>query len=383
MKSLILSLIATVVFVPSVAFAQFSSDLGFASHDALTFSSDTFIAGDTIRIYAKIENFGTEDASGYVSFHQGTIPVVDSQVISVRAGGEDEEVFVDFVIPETSFNIRAEIKGTDPADENSSNNIKISSLISPVQDSDGDGVEDDADNCPDDANNSQSDNDGDGIGDACDDDDDNDTLTDDVEDELGTDPEDADTDDDGLNDAEDPFPLDPLNGEGDEEEVIEEVVPQETEPEEPQIEEEPVEEAQVVSEASEEISELNDISTTELTISPNAVFTYEQISWNTYRFEVLGFDDNVYRYEWEFGDGVRSSRPVVEHEYRTFGSYDVSLSVIDADGTAAEDETRVVISFFNFGNPYLTVIIIFLVVLFAVSLGFLIHTILLGSTKKK
>ena len=41
-------------------------------------------------------------------------------------------------------------------------------------DTDGDGVGDDCDNCPDDANSDQLDSDGDGTGDACDTDDDGD-----------------------------------------------------------------------------------------------------------------------------------------------------------------------------------------------------------------
>jgi hypothetical protein len=45
-------------------------------------------------------------------------------------------------------------------------------------DSDGDGVADDADNCPSVSNPTQADTDGDGAGDACDDDDDNDLVLD-------------------------------------------------------------------------------------------------------------------------------------------------------------------------------------------------------------
>ena len=48
-------------------------------------------------------------------------------------------------------------------------------------DTDGDGVLDGVDNCPDDANADQHDTDGDGHGDACDTDDDNDTVLDDVD----------------------------------------------------------------------------------------------------------------------------------------------------------------------------------------------------------
>lgn len=55
-------------------------------------------------------------------------------------------------------------------------------------DSDGDGVPDTTNNCPNDDNPGQTDTDQDGQGDACDTDDDDDGLTDDEELSIGTDP---------------------------------------------------------------------------------------------------------------------------------------------------------------------------------------------------
>jgi len=69
-----------------------------------------------------------------------------------------------------------------------------------VPDSDGDGVPDSVDNCPDDANPLQENNDGDGQGDVCDPDDDNDGLSDTEEAGIGSDPLLADTDGDGITD---------------------------------------------------------------------------------------------------------------------------------------------------------------------------------------
>jgi len=69
-------------------------------------------------------------------------------------------------------------------------------------DDDNDGIDDDLDNCPDDANANQADNDVDSIGDVCDDDDDNDGIDDD----LDNCPDDAnanqaDNDGDSIGDA--------------------------------------------------------------------------------------------------------------------------------------------------------------------------------------
>jgi hypothetical protein len=71
-------------------------------------------------------------------------------------------------------------------------------------DGDNDGIADAVDNCPSDYNPAQTDTDGDGLGDVCDDDDDNDGFTDEVETYLGTDPLDACPD----GPSDDAWPLD-------------------------------------------------------------------------------------------------------------------------------------------------------------------------------
>ncbi|HUW82479.1 MAG TPA: thrombospondin type 3 repeat-containing protein [Phycisphaerae bacterium] len=91
----------------------------------------------------------------------------------------------------------------------------------PLGDADGDGVDDEVDNCPAVANPDQLDTDNDGLGDACDDDDDADGLSDADEALFGTDPVDPDSDDDGMLDGAEVLAADgtgcpdPLNADSD------------------------------------------------------------------------------------------------------------------------------------------------------------------------
>jgi YVTN family beta-propeller protein len=83
--------------------------------------------------------------------------------------------------------------------------VAVAIAVVPFVDTDGDGVIDDLDNCPDIANSDQADADGDGIGDVCEPDTDGDGVIDDLDNcpDIAN-PDQADADNDGVGDACDP-----------------------------------------------------------------------------------------------------------------------------------------------------------------------------------
>lgn len=319
-----------------------SSDLGIHARD-ITFSKP-LIAGERVRLYGEIENFGTEDVSGYVTFFQGSIPIGDSQVVSVRADGQSEDVYVDFTVPNGAFNIRAEIRGTDPGDQNPANDIAMTGLFEPKLDADRDGVEDAKDNCPSVANGNQADLDVDKTGDACD----------------------TDIDGDGVVNGSDAYPYDQSKSK---------IPPPPAPVVTPTVTitppvptpapksattttvKKPAAQTVAVAPKEEPVPEVTapDLLAFEpsepMAVSPKAVFTSERTAWNAFRFSVSSPETAGEILSWNFGDGATSVARDTSHKYRHPGAYIVMLTITGADGKVATDQLTVRVPFFSFGNP--------------------------------
>ncbi len=239
---------------PLTAFAAYTGDISINSKD-IRFSSDTFMEGKTIRIYATAINQSNLDLLGVVRFYANGNQIGGDQAISIFRHKTDD-IFMDFVpLNYGEVKIAVKIFPWEPDIDDPSNNW-IVDYINIVQDSDHDGIPNsidtdmDGDNVPNEkdafpldpkewldtdgdgkGNNvdTDDDNDGvpdtldempldpnetldtdhDGIGNNADTDDDGDGLSDAEELKLGTNPLKADTDGDGVNDKTDAFPLNP------------------------------------------------------------------------------------------------------------------------------------------------------------------------------
>jgi len=348
-------------FLPAHASA---ADLTIKQED-IHFSKTILTTGETVRLYAQVQNVGTEDVVGYVTFFQGDVIIGKSQVISVISGGLPEEIFIDFLVPAGTFNIRAEIQGTDPEDSNPVNNTAITSVFEPIEDADRDSVADKLDNCPSEQNKDQSDADKDGLGNRCDEDDDNDGLTDAVEKELGTNSELKDSDVDGTEDSKDAFPND----------VTKQEFPKPA-PKKVQTipaPAKPVITPKTASAPTPAIAEIpaqvvTKVAPKPVIYSPAAVFVYTHDTWNEFTFNVAGPIDSTVQYEWDFGDGVRSNRTEVTHRFKQSGAYEVTLKIQSQDGGVSREKTTIIVPFFTLQNPFVISLLCFLGLLLVVGI---------------
>ena len=340
-RLLFLTFTALAFFVPVGALAAVDLEL---TNNSIRFSKDTLIAGDQVRVYARVRNTGDEDASGYVFFYNGTKPIGPSQVVSIPAGGSADEVWVDFVIPYADFNIAAELKGVNPEEPNTNNNTGVTYYYTPVIDDDRDGVEDSEDNC-DVANADQSDEDGDGIGDTCDDD-------------FGVEEEPEQNEVEPPVDTQEPVQKEPETEPASEQSVIQRLLNRE---ERVQVEE-VVEDLDAVDLDRRFVNGV-------LNLSVNAQFILSRLDWSTFEFIALKSGTGDATYAWDFGDGATSNQQRISHTFPKPGKYTVTLTVTGEDGTSVQDTEEVSISFFHFSNPFLVAVVVGLIVIIFAGIG--------------
>lgn len=207
---------ATLLFPLAVSAAQDDLVLSPAN---FRFSTNTFLEGKTVRIYATVTSASDNDLRGVVKFFDGKEQIKGDQPVSVLAGKEDS-VFADWVAESGDHTLKALLVPFENDNDDPSNNYveKTVTVFADTDrdgkankddpDDDNDGVLDDTDAFPLNKNESL-DTDGDTLGNNKDEDDDNDGLPDTEETKIGTDPLKLDTDGDSVNDKNDPYPLDP------------------------------------------------------------------------------------------------------------------------------------------------------------------------------
>ena len=185
----LLTLAASVVFSLAPVFSENTSDLSINSVPLFAEPSTGVAEGQLVRLYATVENLGSVDSLGSVQFAVDDVSLGPAVAVSVRAGGNPDEVFVQWPATPGTKKISATLIPLNPEADDPLNNLVITFLQIDF------------------------DTDGDGVGNVFDVDNDNDGLTDEQEEKDGTDPNYPDTDRDGYGDKRDVFPLDPTEHE--------------------------------------------------------------------------------------------------------------------------------------------------------------------------
>lgn len=343
---------------------SYDYDLGINSKD-IFFNKpiDELVEKQPVRIYAGIRNYGNKDVSASVIFLNGATVIKESQVVSVRAGGAVDEVYVDWIVPSGTFNILAQIKNQDPQDQNPSNDSALTKLITPLKDTDGDSLPD-----------------------IKDPDDDNDGVPDDLEIVNNTDPLLIDSDNDGVNDKDDVYPTDPTKSKlvvvtsppvvtpepvidqvtnlmEVKKEVTETVTPKPSVKQVKNSKPEPVVEEKKIEYTTEAFQELQTMPGFELL--SEVQIDKKELGWGRYNFSfttnVPDIQPNDLIFEWDFGDGV-TSKVNGEHKFLRSGTYYVKLRVVGPWGNNISDVEIVNVPFWSIGNLTMWGCVVFLLI---------------------
>ena len=110
---------------------------------------------------------------------------------------------------------------------------------------------------------------------------------------------------------------------------------------------------------------------------PDALIHVEQMNWNTFRFRpsfLLG--EEAQSYHWQFGDGSKGTKRVVQHTYAQPGVYQVQLELFSEDGSRDIVDITLQVGFFHLSNWRLWVLIFLLAAII------IIAAIVAGSSEK-
>jgi hypothetical protein len=328
------------------------SDLGFVVAN-FRFSNSPLIAGESVRFYVTVKNFGNVDSTGYVTMYLSGTIVNTSIPVKVVNGGYFDEVWFDFVVPSNKFNLSLELQNVSPLDVNLANNRYLSPMYEPLVDSDKDGVYDNVDNCQYDVNPDQRDSNGNGIGDVCD---------------LAW-QEVSRSESNVSSDSTSPV-MPNVNTPS----VIKEVTPVINSVQVPANSAITTNSVDIqLSGDNEVIKGETDILDSSVISEPSflagspltASFNIERLHWNTYRFSSYTKNEGA-NYTWEFSDGSVLSGHHVDHVFPKDGNYTVTLTVALNDGTFKSSTRNVGISIFHLDNIWFSGTLLISIVLIAV-----------------
>jgi len=311
-------------------------DLG-VDQNKITLSQpvNNLVAGQSVRAYSKVINYGDVDATAIVGFY-----ILDKFIgqapVSVLKNGVADEVFIDFIVPANDFNIEIKVLEVSPSDSNSKNNTALTQFFQVKKDSDGDGVLDENDFYPNDST------------------------------KWKEEPK-----------IESPKPVDST-----EKKTIlpKPPVVQQKNVASPQKETTPLAKEQTAITQSEKEQQQNETAafyrSPELELLKEIKIVASAADWNSYEFSfatnVKNLDINKLDFVWNYGDGKEK---VIngEHEFPGPGEYFVTLKVLGPFENYLFDNLKISISFWSWKNYWLWLLLAILfagLTLFFVSLKF-------------
>ena len=108
-RHLFLMLVMAVLLDSGSVFAK--ADLSLNVSD-ITFSKEEALAGDKVRVFARVFNVGDQDVYGFVAFLINDKEIAEPQPVSVKVNTYDD-VFIDWIFTQGNFDVEAKIIATN------------------------------------------------------------------------------------------------------------------------------------------------------------------------------------------------------------------------------------------------------------------------------